>query len=198
MILAPFVLLLKLVSHVVVFGQHKCRHQSPFRDGRPMYAAGRRDDDVGVFDDWMIEIVVNAGGEEVNELETVFRSMVSHTVLRTVVTWWLDVDLLWCILRLRRQTGQRHKDGRCLEELCIHMISQWICNSRRIDTCSGVSRAIGHQMLEHDQLALHTYIDLSDPGLNRFTGILQTEVGDLDVWKAFANLVGDGLWFGIE
>ena len=121
-------LLLKLVSDVIVFGQHQGRHKSPFRDGGPVYAAGRRDDNVGVFDDRVIEIVVDAGGEEVDELETVdcwWSAAPSSRPLSTNV-----LALQWCVLRLRRQTRQRHKNGRCLEEPYTQSISQCIYNSR--------------------------------------------------------------------
>lgn len=59
------------MQKIVVFAGNEGGHDDPFRDRRPMDARRRRDGDVAVFDDRVVDPAVDAGGEEVNEFETV-------------------------------------------------------------------------------------------------------------------------------
>lgn len=66
---APAVLLLPLVLEVIVLTGDERGQDDPFRDGRPMNTRRGRYCDVAVSDNWMVDPVVYAGGEEVNEFK---------------------------------------------------------------------------------------------------------------------------------
>lgn len=69
---APNVVELPLVLEMVAFAGDERGHDDPFRDRGPMDARRRRDGDVAVFDDRVVDPAVDAGGEEVDEFEAVF------------------------------------------------------------------------------------------------------------------------------
>lgn len=65
----PIAAFLSLIQVQVPFGRDQRGHDNPFGDGWPVDAAAGRDGDVGVGEDRVVDVVVDARGEEVDEFE---------------------------------------------------------------------------------------------------------------------------------